>query len=334
MIYNKINEKDEDNNENENLNSSNRSNHSQNNNLSNMKNLKLINQNNNFNKFEKKDNYFISNHSLEIKRENKNNQKDIKTQFSFSYNSKLQNTLNSMKITKKEDKSISCEIPLSGRNKYKITQEKNKENIKTKIKNEKLMNKLIEEKIHDIISIQEQIKNKINDLENKINFINIINSGLKEKINEIEISKEKLYQVEEKLNASNKAIEVINEHYLLTEYSNIDNMENNLYLPKFKDKRFPPAKVKSKALKKYLLNNSDEIKDNIPLFELRTENVVSNNSKKKKLPSKLIIEKFEKKRKKEKVIHEIYHNQSMKFLKPLKNSFIKIPQTNFINDEK
>ena len=56
--------------------------------------------------------------------------------------------------------------------------------------------------------------------------------------------------------------------------------------------------------------------------------------KKKNSPSKLIIEKFEKKRKNEKLICGIYHTQSMKFLKPLKNSFIKIPQTNFINDEK
>ena len=328
--YNIINEKDENNNKNDNLNKSKRSNLSKNN-LSNLKNLKLINQTNN--KFEKKYNYIISNESLEIIRENKTNQKDIKTQFSFSFNDKLQNNLNSIKNNKQEDKSISCDIPLSGRNKYKINLEKTKENIQTKIENNDLINKLIEEKIHDIILIQEQIKNKITELENKINLINEINSGLKEKINEIEINKEKLEQVEVKLNASNKAIEVINEHYLLTDITNIDNLENNLYLPKFKDKRFPPSKVKSKALKKYLLNNSDEIKDNIPLFELRTENVV-NTSKKKNYPSKLLIEKFEKKRKKEKLVNEIYHNQSMKFLKPLKNSFIKIPQTNFINDEK
>ena len=56
--------------------------------------------------------------------------------------------------------------------------------------------------------------------------------------------------------------------------------------------------------------------------------------KKKKLPSKLLIEKFEKKRNEDKILYEIYHNHSMKFLKPLKNSFTKIPQTNIINQGK
>ena len=353
VIYNIINEKYENNNKNNNEIKSNRSNHSKNKNSNNMKNLQPKNHNNN--KFEIKNNFIITNQSTEIiskdikksteiiskdiKKSTEiiskdiKNQKNIQTQFSFSFHNNLKNNFNSFKITKKDDKSISCDIPYSGRNKYTINQEQTKENIKTKRNKDDLIRKFIEEKTENIILIQNQLINKINDLENKINLIDIMNSGLKKKVNEIEISKEKLYQVEEKLNASNKAIEELNEHYLLTDISNIDNMGINLYLPKFKDKRFPPSKVKSKALKKYLLNKSDEIKENIPLFELRTENAVE-HTKKKSSPSKLIIEKFEKKRKNEKLICGIYHTQSMKFLKPLKNSFIKIPQTNFINDEK
>ena len=196
-----------------------------------------------------------------------------------------------------------------------------------------------------IKSIESQDENKIQELENKINLLNDLNVGLKKKVDELE-NKEKIVKinekekenekVKEKMNSSNKFIEEMNDNYNFIEQ--LDSKTNktlpNLNLPKFKNKKFPPSKMKSKNLKKTYLNNSDNQFDGEkPLFELRSEGI-KNYKNKKNSPPKLIIEKYERKRNNDKIPGDIYHNRSMKFLKPLKNSFVQIPQTNLNSGKK
>ena len=275
-------------------------------------------------------NSIISNSSISEKensnRQIENKENIIEKQLSLTFNNNLKINLNYIEKNKK--KSNSSEIPSSKRNTIKKSPQLETEEDISKNEND-LIKKLIELNTMNIKTIQSQTDNKIHDLENKINLLNSLNNGLKKKVSELESKKIKL---EKKVSKSNKLFDENCERYLLTDINNYD--DDNFNLVKFKDKRFPPSKVKSKILKKSLINNfSDkEIKKN-NLFELRPQYNINHN-KKKKFPSKLIIEKFEKKRNEDKILCEIYHNHSMKFLKPLKNSFTKIPQTNIINQGK
>ena len=275
-------------------------------------------------------NSMISNLTISEKENNyrqiENKENIIEKQLSLTFNNNLKINLNYIEKNKK--KSNSLEIPSSKRNIIKKSPQLETEEDISKNEND-LIKKLIELNSMNIKTIQSQTDNKIHDLENKINLLNSLNNGLKKKVSELESKKIKL---EKKVSKSNKLFDENCERYLLTDINNYD--DDNFNLVKFKDKRFPPSKVKSKILKKSLINNfSDkEIKKN-NLFELRSQYNINHN-KKKKLPSKLLIEKFEKKRNEDKILYEIYHNHSMKFLKPLKNSFTKIPQTNIINQGK
>jgi hypothetical protein len=168
--------------------------------------------------------------------------------------------------------------------------------------------------------------------DNKIQKVDLKN------INDFELNNERKIKNDEKekekFYSSNKVIEEINGHYILTDNYHIDKNVPNLNLPKFKNnKKYTPSKIKSKNIKKNpFLNNSDNIIEEKPLFELRSEGVKYYQNKKNSHGK--LIEKYDKKRNEDKIPGDIYHNRSMKFLKPLKNSFIKIPQTNLNNPGK
>jgi len=303
---------------------------STNNNLDNKNNLLYINLDynnsknnsninniiNSYNNIEKNNNGNITTINNKI-RENEERRK-----LSMSFNNNLNINLNSNDTSKNEEKSISREKSSSKRYKYKklLKQEseeesKNNKDLIPKIKGSNEMN---------LKKIQSKSDNKIQKVDLK-------------KINDYELNNEKIIKNEEKekIYSSDKVIEEINGHYILTDNYHIDKNLPNLNLPKFKNyKKFPPSKIKSKNIKKStFLNNSDNIIEEKPLFELRSEGVKYYKNKKNS-PGKLIVEKYDKKRNEDKISGDIYHNRSMKFLKPLKNSFIKIPQTNLNNPVK
>ena len=186
-------------------------------------------------------NSIISNSSISEKensnRQIENKENIIEKQLSLTFNNNLKINLNYIEKNKK--KSNSSEIPSSKRNTIKKSPQLETEEDISKNEND-LIKKLIELNTMNIKTIQSQTDNKIHDLENKINLLNSLNNGLKKKVSELESKKIKL---EKKVSKSNKLFDENCERYLLTDINNYD--DDNFNLVKFKDKRFPPSKVKS-----------------------------------------------------------------------------------------
>ena len=205
----------------------------------------------------------------------------------------------------------------------KSKEKKNEFNQKEEINNNNIQ-QLIKSNQQIIENMKNQSEEKIFKLEEKINELISTNNSLKKKVMELENDKNDDFN--------------FNNFLMMTD----GNKENKpkISVPKFPNGRgFPPSKIRKKIIVKKQSLSQYQTSSDEPMFGLQTTDFNNNNIKnleKKNIGKTYYVNKLisnskilnNNKKKTRNEERNLLKNFSMKFLKPMRDSLINIPQIN------
>ena len=190
--------------------------------------------------------------------------------------------------------------------------------------NEKKKDEIIEHLIftnqQTIKTIKEESDEKMIKLEQKINELITNNDSLKQKVKDLE---------KEKKDNFNKLV--------IRKDDENQNQKPKISVPKFHNGRgFPPSKIRKKNLiKKQSLSQVQSHTIDEPMFGLQSNDFnfekKIKSQEKKKTHKTYYVSKLFKNNKKNNEESELIKNLSIKFLKPLRNNLVNVPQLNLKN---
>ena len=261
---------------------------------------------------------------VEINNNNSSDENEDSSQFDDTNNSLSKKKQTIEEISKKEEE-VKININNNNTNlnnninNYINTSNNNIKNDKNEKKQDDIIEQLLLSNQQTIQSIKEESDEKIIKLEQKINELITNNNSLKQKVNQLENEKKDNFNF-------NKLLikEDINEKPKIT-------------VPKFQNVRgFPHSKIRKKTLiKKQSLSQVQSHIIDEPMFGLQsndfnTEKKIKSQEK-NKTNKTYYVSKLFKNNKKHNEETELIKNLSIKFLKPMRNNLVNIPQLNLKN---